>query len=103
LALLLGMPTLVRDEMRPRVTLGSLDGACRACACGCEAAVPHTEVSDVQPQTSEYLSAATAPQRAVVSNTEALAGGPMAARRWRGDGRGAHSHMGTHGQLERWT
>ena len=51
LLLLLGMGgpgALVREAMRPRVTLGSREGACRAdgaCACECEAARSGANVS----------------------------------------------------------
>ena len=66
----MAMPgALVRDDMRPLVTLGSREGACRACACECEAAGSGTDVSKAsQAQQAVLLdvriSSAMTPQRA---------------------------------------
>jgi hypothetical protein len=67
----MAMPgALVRDDMRPRVTLGSREGAaCRACACECEAAGSGTNVSKAsQAQQAALMdvqiSSAMTPQRA---------------------------------------
>lgn len=118
LLLLLGMAmpgTLVREDMRPRVTLGSREGACRACACECEAAVQVQESAKPTGTPGcitgrpnklghDTTAAGSFKHRPVwmLASSGKVPKTPQPLRRRRHDSkRKSYSHMGTHGRTRR--